>query len=149
MKVILIEDLKGTGKKGEIVEVRDGYGRNFLIPKGLALPAVEGNVARLDHVVKSLANKKAKELKTAEEIKAKIEEITVHLKKKVGVDGKLFGSVTHKEVAEEVARILETPVDRKQIKMDETIKMTGAYTVEIHLGQGVNAEVKIEVEAQE
>jgi len=149
MKVILIEDLKGTGKKGEVVEVRDGYGRNFLIPKGLALPAVEGNVARLDHVVKSLANKKARELKTAEEIKAKLEEITVHLKKKVGVDGKLFGSVTHKEVAEEVGRILETPVDRKQIKMDETIKMTGAYTVEIHLGQGVNAEVKIEVEAQE
>ena len=149
MKVILIEDLKGTGKKGEIVEVRDGYGRNFLIPKGLALPAVEGNVQRLDHVVKSLENKKARELKTAEEIKARLEEITVHLKKKVGVDGKLFGSVTHKEVAEGVGRILGTPVDRKQVKMDETIKMTGAYTVEIHLGQGVNAEVKIEVEAQE
>lgn len=149
MKVILIEDLKGTGKKGEIVEVKDGYGRNFLLPKGLALPAVEGNVARLDHIVKSLANKKMRELKTAEEIKARIEEITFHLKKKVGLDGKLFGSVTHKDVAEEVGRILETPVDRKQIKMDEAIKMTGAYTVELHLGQGVNAEVKIEVEAQE
>ena len=149
MKVILIEDLKGTGKKGEVVEVRDGYGRNFLIPKGLALPAVEGNVARLDHVVKSIENKKARELKTAEEVKAKLEEITVHLKKKVGVDGKLFGSVTHKEVAEEVGKVLGMPVDRKQIRLDETIKMTGAYTVGIHLGQGVNAEVKIEVEAQE
>ena len=149
MKVILIEDLKGTGKKGEVVEVRDGYGRNYLIPKGLALPAVEGNVARLDHVVKSIENKKARELKTAEEVKAKLEEITVHLKKKVGVDGKLFGSVTHKEVAEEVGKVLGMPVDRKQVRLDETIKMTGAYTVEIHLGQGVNAEVKIEVEAQE
>ncbi|MDR2017652.1 MAG: 50S ribosomal protein L9 [Syntrophobacterales bacterium] len=149
MKVILIEDLKGTGKKGEIVDVRDGYGRNFLIPKGLALPAVEGNVARLDHIVKSAANKKIRELKTAEEIKARLEEITVHVKKKVGVDGKLFGSVTHKDIAVEIGSILSVPVDRKQIRMDEVIKMTGAYTVEIHLGQGVNAEVKIEVEAQE
>ena len=149
MKVILIEDLKGTGKKGEVVEVKDGYGRNFLLPKGLALPAAEGNVAKLEHVVKSLANKKMRELKTAEEIKTRIEEITFHVKKKVGLDGKLFGSVTHKDVAEEIGRILERPVDRKQLKMDEAIKMTGAYTVELHLGQGVNAEVKIEVEGQE
>lgn len=75
MKVILIEDLKGTGKKGEVVEVKEGYGRNFLIPKGLALAAIEGNVARLEHMVKSLANKKMKELKTAEDIKARLEEI--------------------------------------------------------------------------
>jgi large subunit ribosomal protein L9 len=149
MKVILVEDLKGTGKRGEVVEVKDGYGRNFLIPKGLGLPAVEGNVAKLEHVVKTLANRKAKELKTAEEIKNRIEEITLHLKKKAGVDGRLFGSVTHKEVAEEIKAAVGLAIDRKQVKIDEAIKMTGAFTVEVHLGQGVNAELKIEVEANE
>jgi large subunit ribosomal protein L9 len=149
MKVILVEDLKGTGKRGEIVEVKEGYGRNFLIPKGLALPAVEGNVARLEHIVKSVANRKAKELKTAEDIKTRLEEITVHVKKKVGLDGKLFGSVTHKEIAEEIKKVAGLAVDRKQVKIEEAIKMTGAFTVEVHLGQGVNAAVKIEVEANE
>lgn len=149
MKVILIDDLKGTGKKGEIVEVKDGYGRNFLIPKGLALPAMEGNVNRLDHVVKSLENKKMRELKTAEEVKTRLEEVTLHIKKKVGIDGRLFGSVTHKEVAEEIQKVIGTPVDRKHVKIDEPIKMTGAYSVELHLGHGVNAPVKIEVEAKE
>jgi len=103
MKVILIDDLKGTGKKGEVVEVKDGYGRNFLIPKGLALPNAEGNVTRLEHVVKGLANKRAREMKTAEEMKARLEEISLHIKKRVGLDGRLFGSVTHKEIAEELA----------------------------------------------
>jgi large subunit ribosomal protein L9 len=149
MKVILVEDLKGTGKRGEIVEVKEGYGRNFLIPKGLALPAVEGNVTRLEHIVKSVANRKARELKTAEDIKVRLEEVTVHIKKKVGLDGKLFGSVTHKEIAEEIKALIGLAVDRKQVKITEAIKMTGAFTVEVHLGQGVNAAVKIEVEANE
>ncbi|HEY3275409.1 MAG TPA: 50S ribosomal protein L9 [Syntrophorhabdaceae bacterium] len=147
MKVILVEDLKGTGKRGEVVEVKDGYGRNFLIPKGLALPAVEGNVAKLEHMVKTVANRKAKELKTAAEIKARLEEVTLHIKKKVGLDGKLFGSVTHKEIAEEIKTVVGLAIDRKQVKISEPIKMTGAFTVEVHLGQAVNAEVKIEVEA--
>jgi large subunit ribosomal protein L9 len=149
MKVILIDDLKGTGKKGEVVEVKDGYGRNFLIPKGLALPNAEGNVTRLEHIVKGLANKKAREMKTAEEMKAQLEGLSLHIKKKVGLDGKLFGSVTHKEIAEEIGRQIGSVVDRKQVKIEEPIRMTGAYAVEVHLGQGVNASVKIEVEAQE
>ncbi len=149
MKVILTEDLRGTGKKGEVVEVKDGYGRNFLIPRGQALPAVEGNIRRFDNIVKSMANRKAKELKTAEEIKTRLEETTLHLKKKTGLDGKLFGSVTHKEIAEGLKAALGMEVDRKQVKIDEPIKMTGAYTVEIHLGHAVNAAVKVEVEAQE
>jgi large subunit ribosomal protein L9 len=148
MKVILTEDLRGTGKKGEVVEVKDGYGRNFLVPRGHALPAIEGNIKRFDNVVKGIANRKAKELKTAEEVRAHLEEITLHLKKKSGVDGKLFGSVTHKEIAEAIKSALGMEVDRKQVKIEEPIKMTGAYTVEIHLGHSVNASVKVEVEAQ-
>jgi len=149
MKVILTEDLRGTGKKGEVVEVKDGYGRNFLIPKGQALPAFEGNIKRIEHVVKSIANKRMRELKTAEEIKARLEEVTLHVKKKVGLDGKLFGSVTHKEIAEEIKHVMGMDVDKKHVKIDEPIKMIGAYTVEVHLGQGVNAAVKIEVEEHE
>ncbi len=148
MKVILTEDLRGTGKKGEVVEVKDGYGRNFLIPRGHALPAIEGNIRTFDNIVKSIANRKAKELQTAEEVKTRLEEFTLHLKKKAGVDGKLFGSVTHKEIAEAIKTVLGADVDRKQVKIEEPIKMTGAYTVEIHLGHSVNASVKVEVEAQ-
>jgi large subunit ribosomal protein L9 len=149
MKVILTEDVRGTGKKGDKVIVKDGYGRNFLVPKGLAVSALEGNVKRLDSVIKSLQNKKAKDLKTSEDLKAKLEGISLVIKMKAGDDGKLFGSVTHKDVAEAIKKVAGIEIDKKLIRIEEPIKMTGAYTVEVHLTQDVNASVKIEVEKEE
>lgn len=149
MKVILTEDVRGTGKKGDKVIVKDGYGRNFLVPKGLAVSALEGNVKRLDSVIKSLQNKKAKDLKTSEDLKAKLEEISLVIKMKAGDDGKLFGSVTHKDVAEAIKKVAGIEIDKKLIRIEEPIKMTGTYTVEVHLTQDINAGVKIEVEKEE
>jgi large subunit ribosomal protein L9 len=149
MKVILTEDVRGTGKKGDKVTVKDGYGRNFLVPKGLAVPALEGNVKRLDSLIKNLQNKKTRELKSAEDLKAKLEEVSLVIKMKAGDDGKLFGSVTHKDVAEAIKKTTGIEIDKKLIRIEEPIKMTGSYTVEVHIQQDVNAGVKIEVEKEE
>jgi large subunit ribosomal protein L9 len=149
MKVILVEDVRGAGKKGETVSVKDGYGRNFLVPKGLAIPSSEGNVKRLDSIVKSLENKKERNLKNAEDLKAKLEELSLTIKMKAGDDGKLFGSVTHKDIAEAIEKAVNVEIDKKLIRIEEPIKMTGSHTVEVHLKQGTNASVKIEVEKEE
>ncbi|MBA4391373.1 MAG: 50S ribosomal protein L9 [Syntrophus sp. (in: bacteria)] len=145
MKVILTEDVRGTGKKGDMVSVKDGYGRNFLIPGGLAIAASEGNVKRLDSIVRSIEKKKGKDLKNAEDFKARLEELSLSIKMKAGSDGKLFGSVTHKNIAEAISKAIGMDVDKKLIRIDEPIKMTGAYTIEVHIRQDVNASVKIEV----
>jgi large subunit ribosomal protein L9 len=149
MKVILTEDLRGTGRKGEAVEVRDGYGRNFLVPKGLALPATESNVKRFENIVKSLQDKKGRTLKAAADIKEKLEEASLIIKKRAGADGKLFGSVTHKDVADAIKGALGVEIDRKSVKISEPIRSTGAYTLEVRLEQNVNAAVKVEVEKKE
>lgn len=149
MKVILTEDLKGTGKKGEIVNVKDGYGRNFLIPAGRAIPATEGSVKRFEHIIKSLAGRKEREVKSAEDLKAKLDEMLLTLKKKVGVDGKLFGAVTHKDIADAIKSTLGVEIDKKTIRIDEPIKTSGTHTVAVHLRQDVNAVLKIEVEKEE
>lgn len=149
MKLILIEDVQGTGKKGDTVTVRDGYGRNFLVPRGLAVPATEGNVVRFENIVRSVSNRKARDLQTASELKAKLEEATLTIKKKAGEDGRLFGSVTHKDIVEAVKAVSGVEVDKKLVRLEEPIKTTGSHTVVIHLQPDVNAEVKIEVEKEE
>ncbi len=149
MKVILTEDVQGTGKKGQVLEVRDGFGRNFLLPRHFAVAASETNLKHFDHIVKNLQNKKDRDLRAAEEVKEKIEGITITVRKKVGLDGKLFGSVTPKEIAEGIGASLGIDVDKKHILVDEPIKMTGAYTVTVHLDEGVNAQLKVEVEKEE
>ncbi len=149
MKVILIEDVQGTGKKGDTVNVRDGYGRNFLVPRGLAVPATEGNVVRFENIVRSVSNKKARDTQTAEELKTRLQEITLTIKKKAGDDGRLFGSVTHKDVVEAVKASTGVEIDKKLVRLEEPIKTTGEHTVVIHLQPEVNAEVKIEVAKEE
>ena len=149
MKVILTEDLRGTGKKGEAVEVRDGYGRNYLIPRGLALMATEGNLKRFENIVKNLQEKKGRTLKTATDTKEKLEGISLTIKKRAGADGKLFGSVTHKDVADAIKDALGLEIDRKGVRINDPIRSTGAYSLEVHLEQNVNATVKVEVEKKE
>lgn len=149
MKVILIEDVQGTGKKGDTVTVRDGYGRNFLVPRGLAIPASQGNVARFENIVRSVSNKKARDIQTAEELKTRLQEVTLAIKKKAGEDGRLFGSVTHKDIVEAVKASTGIEIDRKLVRLEEPIKITGEHMVVIHLQPDVNAEVKVEVQKEE
>ncbi len=148
MKVILLENIDNVGKKGEAHEVKEGFGRNFLIPRHLAIPATKGNLKSVQEHAKKLIDRKDRELKTAESTKQKLNEASVTIKHKAGQDGKLFGSVTAKEIADALKRALDIELDRKSIRLDEPIKMTGAYTVDIHLDKGVSAQVKVEVEQE-
>ncbi len=149
MKVILTDDLKGTGKRGETIEVRDGFGRNYLIPKGLALAATEGNVKRAENIIKEMSAKKERDLKAAADVKIRLEEVSLIVKKKAGLDGKLFGSVTHKDVADAIKNLTGFEIDKKSITIDEPIKTTGMHEIGVHLEQGIYARVKVEVEKTE
>lgn len=149
MKVILTEDLKGAGKKGDIVDVRDGYGRNFLLPRGLALPVSEGNIKRFEHILKGYEKKKERSLKTASEMKARVEDTVLTIKMKAGQDGRLFGSVTPADLAETIKKTTGFDVDKRDIRVEEPIKSTGMHTFSVHLEKDINATVRIEVEKEE
>lgn len=148
MRVILLDNVEGVGKRGEMQDVKDGFGRNFLIPRGLALPATSGNIKKLEERARVIIQRNERNVKTAESVKAKLEESVVTIKKKVGVDGKLFGSVTPMEIAESIKKMLDIDVDKKHIRLAEPVKMIGAYEVDIHLEKGVQSRLKIEIEAE-
>jgi large subunit ribosomal protein L9 len=148
MKVILLENIDNVGRKGETHEVKEGFGRNYLIPRHLAIPATRGNIKTVQEHAKKLIDRKDRELKTAEATKQKLDEASITIKHKAGQDGKLFGSVTVKELAEAIKQALAIEIDRKSIRLDEPIKMTGAYTVDIHLEKGISAQLKVEVEQE-
>jgi large subunit ribosomal protein L9 len=148
MKVILLENIENVGKKGETQEVKDGFGRNFLIPRHLAILATKDNIKTLQEHARKLIDRKDRDLKTAEVTKQRLDETLLTIKHKAGQDGKLFGSVTVKELAEGIKNVLGIEVDRKSIRLDEPIKMTGAYTIDIHLEKGIAAQVKVEVEQE-
>lgn len=148
MKVILLENIENVGKKGETQEVKDGFGRNFLIPRHLAILATKDNIKSLQQHARKLIDRKDRDLKTAETTKQRLDETLLTIKHKAGQDGKLFGSVTVKELAEAIKNVLGIEVDRKSIRLDEPIKMTGAYTIDIHLEKGIAAQVKVEVEQE-
>jgi large subunit ribosomal protein L9 len=148
MKVILLENIENVGKKGETQEVKEGFARNFLIPRHLAITATKGNIKTLQEHAKKLIDRKDRDAKTAEGIKQRLDEASITIKHKAGQDGKLFGSVTVKDLAEVIKKELSITVDRKSIRLDDPIKMTGAYTVDIHLEKGVTAQIKVEVEQE-
>ncbi len=148
MKVILLENVEGVGRTGETRDVRDGYGRNFLVPRGLALPATKGNLKKMQDRAKTLIDKRERTVKASELLKQKLEESSLALKKKSGIDGKLFGSVTSKEIVEAVKDRLQMDLDRRSIRLEEPIKMIGSYTVEVHLEKGVDAQLRIEIEEE-
>ena len=149
MKVILLDDVEGVGRRGETREVKNGFGRNFLVPRGLAMPATQGNIKKVQDQAKVILGKREKDLKTAEQVKLRLEEVPpLVIKKKTGVEGKLFGSVTAKEVAEAVKKAFDFDLDRRTLRFEEPIKNTGAYTVEAHLQKGVVARLKLEIEEE-
>jgi len=148
MKVILLETIENVGKKGETHEVKDGFGRNFLIPRHLAIPATKGNIKSFQEHARKLIDRKERDVKAAEVTKQRLDQALLIIKHKAGQDGKLFGSVTAKELAEAIKKVLGLEVNRKSIRLDEPIKMTGAYTVDIHLEKEISVQVKVEVEQE-
>ena len=145
MKVILKQDIKGVGKKDQIINANDGYARNFLFPKNLAVPADKGNMANLESKKSSEEHRKELEKKAAEETAKKIEGILLKLPVKSGENGKVFGSVTAKEIADRWEGEDQIKVDKKKIILQEPIKVLGTFHIEIKLYDGVNAKLKVNV----
>lgn len=144
MKVILLADVKGHGKKGELVNVSDGYARNFLFPKKLAVEADNAAMSEFKSREEAKIHHKEEEIAAAKAAAAKLEGKTVTMKAKAGNGGKLFGSVTTKEVAQEVKKTLGIEVDKKKMTMAD-IKNFGEYTAEIKLYTGITAKITVVV----
>lgn len=145
MKVILLDNIKGVGKKDEIVNASDGYARNFLFPKKLALEANKENLAKLK--AKQSANDYRKEIEKQDAIKiaTKLKEILLKIKVKAGENGKIFGGVTAKEISDELKNQYNIEIDKKKIDLRETIKILGSVTVNIKLYEGVIGSLRIQV----
>lgn len=145
MKVILLKDVKGLGKAGDLVNSKDGYARNYLFPKNLAIEATEVNLKKLDEKKSQEAAKIAAEQKEAQELKAKIEKLTVEIKAKGGTGGRLFGSITSADIANELKKQHKINVDKRKIELKENIKSVGITEVEVKLYIEISAKLKVNV----
>lgn len=148
MKVILKEDVKGLGKKESMHEVSDGYARNFLFPRGIAVEASSANINVMNTRKEAEKNKKAKELQQAKDLAEKLKEITVVFKSKAGESGKLFGSITSKDVSDKLLKEHKLDIDKKKINMPDALKSLGTYEAEVKLYPGVSGKLSIKVEQE-
>lgn len=148
MKVILKQDVAKVGKKGELIEVSDGYGRNFLIGRGLVEEATPGRMREYQEFQKTQKARDDKRQKAAEDTKKKLGGKLVSVKVSAGEGGKLFGSVTSAQVAEALSAQFMVNIDKKDIKLDESIKQAGSYTFRIKLYPGIEAEMTLKVETE-
>ncbi|MDR1705092.1 MAG: 50S ribosomal protein L9 [Clostridiales bacterium] len=146
MKVILLEDIKGVGKKDQIIDAADGHARNFLFPKKLAIEASKDNLARLEAQKNAVAHKRKTEIENAAKLKKDLEGKVIKIAVKKGENGKLFGSVTSKEIAQALTEQEGLQIDRRKITLDEAIKTVGRRVVEVKLFEGTTAKITIEVE---
>lgn len=144
MKVIFVKDLKGQGKKGEIKEVKDGYGINFLIKNGYAVKATEGNIKHQDTLKQKKEYEELMLIKECEEIKKQIEKVTLKFKVKTGKADKVFGSVSSKQIVTELSK-KNIKIDKKAIKNDTELACLGFHNVNIELHKKVNAILKVEL----
>lgn len=142
MQLILREDVPHLGKSGELVKVKPGYGRNYLIPRGLATLATQRNVARLEHEKRVIAAQRAKQYRTSEEMAKKLESVTLHIARSTGAEDKLFGSVTGRDIG---AALEEqgVDIDHKKIVLADPIKALGFYEVPVKLAGEISARIKL------
>jgi large subunit ribosomal protein L9 len=148
MDVILTENVKGLGSIGEVVKVKPGYGRNYLVPQGLAVVASDRNLSELEHHKRQLSRKAEKLSQEAADVKARIEAVTCNFVHKASEEGKLFGSVTSMEIADALAA-QGIEIDRRKILLEQPIKNLGEHDIDIRLNAGVNATVKVVVASED
>lgn len=148
MKVILLQDIKNVGKKDEIINANDGYARNFLFPKNLAVEATKDNLLKLQAKKDSKKHKKDLEIEEFKKQADKIKDITLEIKVKAGANGKIFGGVTAKEISEELKKQYKMEIDKKKISLKETIKNIGRVSADIKFGDGVNAKLTLNIVAE-
>ena len=148
MKVILLHDVKGVGKAGEIHSVADGHGRNYLLPHGLALEATSGNLAQAKARQAAQAKRDEKTLGEAKELAVKLEGVPIIVTAKAGESGKLFGAVTNAPIADAIRAALGIEVDRHKIELEEPIKAAGDHVCDVRLHSGVTAKITVRVVAE-
>lgn len=147
MKVILLSDVKALGKKGQIVEVAEGYGRNFLLPRNLATEASKGALTMLDEQKKAQAKREAQALAETKELATLLESKPVSVRAKAGGNGKLFGTVTNADIADAITVAFSIEVDKHKIEVKNSIKALGNYPIEIRLGKNIVAKTTVSVVA--
>lgn len=145
MKVILMQDIRNVGKKGQIINASDGYAKNFLFPKKLAILADTQNLNELKAKQASEQHKKELETEEAKKIAEKIKKIDIIIKAKIGENQKLFGSITSKEISENIEQTLKIKIDKKKINLKEPIKSLGEFPVEIRLYEGVTLKTTVHI----
>lgn len=146
MRLVLRQDVDSVGKKGDLVEVADGYARNFLVPRGLAIAATKGAVKQAETMRRAREVREARERETVEEIAGRLASQTVRVQARAGEGGKLFGSVTAVDIADAVHAQLEIDLDRRKLGLPEPIKELGSHEVSMHLHEGVEATFTVVVE---
>ncbi|GIO57512.1 MULTISPECIES: 50S ribosomal protein L9 [Paenibacillus] len=144
MKVIFIKDVKGQGKKGDIKDISEGYATNFLIPRGLARVATEGNMKTLENQNAAEQKRKEQEKEEAQVLGKKLEEMTVQLKAKAGEGGRLFGAITSKQIADALSQ-QGIKIDKRKIELDEPIRTLGVTQMTVKLHPDVKATLKVQV----
>ena len=149
MKVILLKDVKGTGKKNEVKEVSDGYARNYLLPKKLAVPADNTNMKELNEKNKSKELKAQKEYEEAVELGKKMEDMSVTIYSKAGEGGRLFGSITSKDIADQLKKQHGVEVDKRKVSLDEPIRVLGSRFVEVKIHQKVTTKIRVDVKEKQ
>ena len=145
MKVILMSDIKGVGKKDEIINASDGYARNYLLPRKLAVEANAENLGKLKGRNDSKQHKKDVEKAEAQEIANKLKNITLKIEVKAGENGKIFGGVSSKEISEQLENQYNIKIDKKKIEQKETIKNLGIFNINVKLFEGVNGTIKLQI----
>ena len=148
MKVILLENIKNIGKKDEIINANDGYARNYLFPKNLAIEATKDNLLKLEAKINSAKRKRELEIEEAKRLAEEIEKAVLTIFVKAGENGKIFGGVTSKEISEELEKQHKISIDKKKIELKETIKNLGNFLVNVKLTEGVAAKLSVEVKAE-
>ena len=146
MKVILLQDIKGKGKKGQMLEVSDGYARNYMLPRKMAVEATADNINTKRMTDKATQERQQKEREEAFAISNRMKDMVVTVRAKGGGAGRLFGSVTTQEISEAIKKQEDIDIDKRRIVLDEQIKTTGDYTVKCKLGYEITAQLRLRVE---
>ena len=147
MKVIILKDTKNVGKKGDTVEVSDGYARNFLIPKGIAAEATASNLRELERQKAAEAERRATDKASAEKVKEKLAQLEIVVTTKAGEGGRIFGSITSKDISDALKAQHGVEIDKKKIVLDAPIKETGSYKIEAKLYQEVSGTLNVTIKA--
>lgn len=146
MKVILLEDIVGKGRKGEIREVAEGYARHFLLPRGLALLAAPAVAKQAETLIRKESQRQDVEQSKLAKLAQQIEGREVHFRAKIGAGGRLFGSITAADIARELSQVVGSPVDKRKVEIDKALRQEGSYDVTVKLAKDLAPEIKVVIE---